>query len=468
MKSNKWINLKASLKAALAGAAIGWLCWQTGNVGHAQTASQNMSPDLQEVVKLSQSHMGDDVIVNYIRSSGKSYRLSADDIIYLNGQGVSQGVISALQTTSAASPNPAAVVPAPMAPPSGPPPAQPVVMPAPAPQVEVSAPAAPEVNFGYFHDQLAPFGTWINVGGVMYWHPDQAIAANPDWRPYYDMGQWAQTDNGLFWQSDYTWGDIPFHYGRWILHPVYGWLWAPDYTWGPAWVFWRHAEGDACIGWAPLPVGAVFMDGFFMFNGVRVGLDFDFGLGESCFTFVGYDHFHEGFFRMRGHEWGYHIGHERLHAFYGRSVIRNEFRKDEHGRFVNNGIGHDRIEHLTHVTHSNFEERHPVGDRNQLAKQREEHAFAGNNGHPGAGNGGRSSEINSGSHVTGGGAGNAAHNESHNEAGNAGHLGAAHTDNGSVSKVFRPPTSGSSGGSNNSSHGNTGNTSNSKGNQNKK
>ena len=111
----------------------------------------------------------------------------------------------------------------------------------------------------------------------------------------------------------------------------------------------------------------------FMFNGVRVGLDFDFGLGESCFTFVGYDHFHEGFFRMRGHEWGYHIGRERLHAFYGRSVIRNEFRRDEHGRFVNNGIGRDRIERLTHVQHSNFEERRPVGDRNQLARQRAEH-----------------------------------------------------------------------------------------------
>ena len=37
--------------------------------------------------------MGDDVIVNYIRSSGKAYRLNADDIIYLNSQGVSQGVI---------------------------------------------------------------------------------------------------------------------------------------------------------------------------------------------------------------------------------------------------------------------------------------------------------------------------------------------------------------------------------------
>jgi len=27
-------------------------------------------PDLQEVVKLSQAHMGDDVIVNYVRNSG--------------------------------------------------------------------------------------------------------------------------------------------------------------------------------------------------------------------------------------------------------------------------------------------------------------------------------------------------------------------------------------------------------------
>ena len=40
-----------------------------------------------------------------------------------------------------------------------------------------------------------------------------------------------------------------------------------------------------------------------MFNGVRVGVDFDFGLGEACFTFVGHDHFHEGFFRMRDREY---------------------------------------------------------------------------------------------------------------------------------------------------------------------
>lgn len=318
------------MKIAFAYIAIGWMCWSTDNVCNAQTPPSNLSPDLQEVVKLSQSHMGDDVIVNYIKNSGKTYNLSTNDIIFLNDQGLSQDVISALQTVSYANPNP---------------------------------PAEPEINFSYFHDQLAPFGNWVNVGGTMYWHPDQAIAANTDWRPYYDMGQWVLTDNGLFWKSDYPWGDIPFHYGRWVLDPVLGWLWAPDYTWGPAWVFWRQDEADGAIGWAPLPVGAVFVGGVFMFNGVREGVDFDFGLGEACFTFVGYDHFNEDFFRLRGHEWPYHIGREMRHRIYGRSVIRNDFRQDGQGRFLNNGIGRDLIEQLTHVEHSSFEERPPAVDR---------------------------------------------------------------------------------------------------------
>jgi len=426
------------MRKTVACASIGWMCWTIGNISNAQTQTANsagLSPDLQEVVTLSQSHMGDEVILNFIKSSGKSYKLGADDIVYLNSQGVSQNVISALQNASSANLNSsvanppvvnspvvppipaqtpyAPVTPVPSAPTSFPPPAPiPVTQVIPPPPVGVPPQAGPEVNFNYFHDQLAPFGTWVNIGGVMYWHPDQAIAANPGWRPYYDMGKWVQTDNGLFWQSDYTWGDIPFHYGRWVLDPFHGWLWAPDYTWGPSWVFWRHGEMDGAIGWAPLPVGAVFVDGEFMYRGVRVGVDFDFGLGESCFVFVGQDHFHEGFFRMRGHEWGYHIGHERLHAFYGRSVIRNEFRRDEHGRFVNNGIGRERMERVTHLEHSRFEERRPVGDRNQLAKDRMEHPVPGN-----------------GSHTT------LAH--SNPETSVPQHGAAAQP---AVSKVFRPPT----------------------------
>ncbi len=428
------------LKLVIAGGAIGWLCWTAGNVGHAQNSAYGLSPDLQEVVKLSQAKMPDDVIKNYITSTGRSYRLSADDIVYLNNQGVSAGVISTLQTASSAAPmpGPAPAMSAQMAPP--PPPAPAAYDSAPQPDMgsadsQPTPPPPAEVNFQYFHDQLAPYGAWINVDGVTYWRPDQAVAVNPDWRPYYDMGQWVQTDNGLYWQSDYTWGDIPFHYGRWVLRPGVGWLWAPDYNWGPAWVFWRHDEADAAIGWAPLPVGAVFVNGGFMFNGVVVGADFDFGLGFGCFTFVGYDHFHEGFFRMRGHEWAYHIDQARLHNFYGRSVIRNDFRRDEHGRFVNNGIGRDRVEHLTHVEHASFQERNPVGDRNKLAATRTEDFHKSGAGAGGVGEAGHGPANNPGFDR------NKAVNENntfHGSNPNPGleRAGAA----ASVSKVYRPPT----------------------------
>ncbi len=379
MKSEERMNGKPILQVALAWMTIGWMCWSVGHTCNAQTPPSNLSPDLQEVVKLSQAHMGDDVIVNYIRNSGKSYKLSADDLIYLNSQGVSQGVISALQTATSPSPNPPPVAAAPATPASyAPTPAAagPVPPgPAPAPAMMAPSPAAPPagappVSLDYFHAQLAPFGTWVEVPGYgLCWRPDSAIRANPDWRPYYDMGQWVQTDNGLFWQSEYTWGDIPFHYGRWVLVPGRGWFWAPDLEWGPAWVFGRLAEAAGAIGWAPWPVGAVFVGGGFMYRGARVGIDFDFGLGEGVFVFVGYDHFHEGFFRMRGREWAWHIGGERFHAFYGRSVLRNEFRRDEHGRFVKEGIGHDRMARATHgrVEQAHVEERRPVGDRAALA-----------------------------------------------------------------------------------------------------
>jgi hypothetical protein len=246
-------------------------------------------------------------------------------------------------------------------------------------------PPAQVVNFDYFHDQLAPFGTWVQVAGYGWcWHPDAAINLNPDFRPYYDNGQWVYTENGWFWQSNYTWGDIPFHYGNWIIDPTYGWLWVPGYTWGPAWVFWRQAEADGCIGWAPLPPGAVFVDGGWMFHGVRYGVDFDFGLGANFFVFVGYDHFHDGFFRMRGHEYAFHVPRERVREVYGRSVLRNEFRRDAYGRLVNDGIGRDRIERLTNHREevARFDERNPVGDRARLNTPRPEQSV-GRPGEPG-------------------------------------------------------------------------------------
>jgi hypothetical protein len=451
-----------NLKSALACAAFSWLCWSGGGVCQAQSPAPGLSPDLQQVVRLSQAKMSDDIIKTFIANSGKAFPLSADDIIYLNSQGVSAGVISALQATALTSPEPPPA-PAPVAPPQpaapvAPAPAPmaapaPVTMAAPAPAtVIVGAPAAPVINFEYFHEQLAPFGTWVTIDGAMYWRPDSALAVNPDWRPYYDMGQWVQTENGLYWQSDYTWGDIPFHYGRWMMYPGMGWLWQPDYVWGPSWVFWRHDEVDGCIGWAPLPPGAVFIDGGFRYRGLAVGLDFDFGLGEGCFTFVGYDHFHERFVRMRGHEWAWHVDHGHMHGFFQHSVIRNDFHHDDHGRFVNNGIGHDRVEHLTHVERSGFDERSPVGDRNRLGEAGHREPVIGH-GQPGTGverpGAERGGNANSGSAGAGHGAstqsGPAGHGATTQGGAAASHGAAASSSGSQGGRVYRPPTGSSQG-----------------------
>ena len=105
MKSKKLTDWKTSMKVALACVVIGWICCNVGNVCNAQTPPTNLSPDLQEVVKLSQAQMTDDVIVNYIKNTGKSFQLSADDILYLKSQGVSQVVIVALLQAKAAPPS---------------------------------------------------------------------------------------------------------------------------------------------------------------------------------------------------------------------------------------------------------------------------------------------------------------------------------------------------------------------------
>lgn len=53
---------------------------------------------VSEIIRLSQAKVGDDTIIAYIRNSGNSYGLSADQIIYLQQQGVSTPVINTMLT----------------------------------------------------------------------------------------------------------------------------------------------------------------------------------------------------------------------------------------------------------------------------------------------------------------------------------------------------------------------------------
>ena len=320
--------------------AIGWLCWSGGSVGRAQTAPANLSPGLMEVVKLAQAHMTDDIITSYIKNSGAAYSLSADDIIYLNSQGVSQNVIAALQQARPAAP-PMSVAPVP---PATPPPAAPTLPPAYAGPIPLApaesyvAPVAPpgsEMNLVYFQNQLLPYGQWVDVppyGPV--WRPNDAMQI-AGWRPYFNQGYWQYTEAGWFWHSDAPYGDIVFHYGRWMRDVRYGWVWIPGYDWAPAWVSWRHAEGFA--GWAPLPPAARFEVGVGLMYRGGLAVDVDFGLAPDDYVFVGYDHFLDhGYLPFL-------VPRERAMGLFRGSLVMNDYRIGLDGRLVVEGLGRDRV-----------------------------------------------------------------------------------------------------------------------------
>ncbi len=123
--------------------------------------------------------------------------------------------------------------------PAPPPPPAPAAAPAPEPPMEG--------DVSFFYDSLAPYGSWVVVGGYgRVWVPRVAAW----WRPYSE-GRWAYTDDGWTWVGTEPWGWAAYHYGRWYWDVEYGWAWVPGTVWAPAWVAWRSGGGH--IGWAPLP-----------------------------------------------------------------------------------------------------------------------------------------------------------------------------------------------------------------------
>jgi hypothetical protein len=252
----------------------------------------------------------------------------------------------------------------------------------PAATPEAAPPTVPPTpNLDYFQSQLAPYGNWINVPGYgLCWQP----AVDPGWRPYYDGGHWEDTDAGWYWQSDYPWGDITFHYGRWTymnLPGASGWVWVPGFDYAPSWAVWRHDDDDGYIGWAPLPPGALFIDGGWEYNHVRVGADFAFGLGDTYFSYVDYDHL---YFDPHLYPRGYRhfiVPHDRLVLVYRHGIIENHYQFD-HGHFINVGLGHDRMVVLTHHDFRPVpmaELRHQEEVHNAVVRRDDIHDF-----HPGA------------------------------------------------------------------------------------
>ena len=69
-----------------------------------------LSPGVEDLLKLSRAKVGDDVIVAFVHDPGRRYNLTADEIVYLRKEGLSDRVLAAMLSQSSRR---AAVTPAP-------------------------------------------------------------------------------------------------------------------------------------------------------------------------------------------------------------------------------------------------------------------------------------------------------------------------------------------------------------------
>ena len=69
---------------------------QDSTTSAAPTAPVQLSYGVSQIVQLSKAKVSEDTIVNYIRNSGSSYGMDANQIVYLKQQGVSDAVVNTM------------------------------------------------------------------------------------------------------------------------------------------------------------------------------------------------------------------------------------------------------------------------------------------------------------------------------------------------------------------------------------
>jgi hypothetical protein len=313
-----------------------------------------LSPAAEEVVRLAQSGVSEDVMVAYVANSVSPFRLGSDQIIYLNDLGIPATVVKAMilrdtaldqmTNSSETTPGPATTYNggAPQTDTNVPPPPDTPPSDSPTDYTDdgTGPYSTPDVPTDYFYGSLAPYGNWIVIPGYgRCWQPI-ACVLNRGWQPYCNQGCWIYTDCGWYWRSSYSWGWAPFHYGRWWCDEHHGWVWLPGHVWGPGWVSWRHSA-DYC-GWAPLPPGARLVAGVGLtWRNHPVGTDFDFGLKASQYTFVPIAHLADS---APDH---FRIPPQQLTKVFQQTAAINPV-ATENGRVINRGIEASRVAAASH------------------------------------------------------------------------------------------------------------------------
>jgi len=99
MKQNDFRKVLAVLAAAGLGWSASTAVAQDASVPNAVTpaaasaAVPQLAYGVPQILQLAKANVGDETIIAYIKNSGNSYGLNADQIIYLRQQGVSDAVV---------------------------------------------------------------------------------------------------------------------------------------------------------------------------------------------------------------------------------------------------------------------------------------------------------------------------------------------------------------------------------------
>jgi uncharacterized membrane protein YgcG len=170
MKTNHWQKMLAVLAVAgLALSASTTLAQNSTAKNTAQPAAVNapvpqLAYGVPQIVQLAQAKVGDNTIIAYIKNTGNSYGLNADQIIYLRQQGISDAVI----TTMLNQPKLAVAVATPTTP-----------APQPVASTAYSGPVSTITTASGSTATVAPTVTYVQTV------PDTTYYYQPDYQPYY-------------------------------------------------------------------------------------------------------------------------------------------------------------------------------------------------------------------------------------------------------------------------------------------
>jgi hypothetical protein len=230
LKHMNTAKIKKTLLLAIGGVFVWWAWKSPAQEAAGATAYQQMPYAVSQVLELEQAKIGDSTVIAYIRNSGTSYNLNAEQIVFLRQQGVSDGVITAMLTQprmadSVANIQPPEPAPQPVPVTTAPATPDPTVISQPSVTYVQTTPAYDYSTYYYPYPNYSYYGwpfCWTWFGGAWHW----------GWR-----GGWAGWHGGGGWHG--TWG------GGWHGGSVGGWHGGWGGHSGGGW----HGGGGGHGGW---------------------------------------------------------------------------------------------------------------------------------------------------------------------------------------------------------------------------